>query len=100
MEQVLDGLIKDFDLTYCFIVNLLTYFAIAILTDFDINVTKWKKRIVLVIVIIVLGIICYLLGASLRVLVNSAILAPVSWSWIFKPLCIKFNIDYKNYDRN
>ena len=29
------------------------------------------------------------------ILINSAILAPVAWSWIFKPILKKIGVDYK-----
>ena len=34
--------------------------------------------------------------ATNRILLNSAILAPVFWSWIIKPICKYFKIDYKD----
>ena len=33
-----------------------------------------------------------------KVIIDSAILVPVSWSWIFKPLCGRLNIDYRKID--
>ena len=33
------------------------------------------------------------------ILINSAILAPVAWSWIFKPILKKIGVDYKKIDK-
>ena len=33
----------------------------------------------------------YYNGTSLKLVINSAILAPVFWSWILKPICKKYN---------
>ena len=30
------------------------------------------------------------------VLINSAIAAPVAWSWVFKPILNKLKLDYKS----
>ena len=46
------------------------------------------------IVILIVGTIYYYIDTPVKILVNSTILAPVSWSWVFKPLCKCFNIDY------
>ena len=37
-----------------------------------------------------------LLDYDVKTLINSAILAPVLQSWIMKPICKHFKIDYKN----
>ena len=54
------------------------------------------KRVVLVISIILISIAYKLIGYDNNIeLVNSAILAPVFWSWIAKPICSKLGINYK-----
>ena len=35
---------------------------------------------------------------DIRVLINSIILAPISWSWVFKPIAKRMNWDYKDFD--
>lgn len=35
-------------------------------------------------------------GCYNKILFNSAILSPVFWSWVIKPICKYFNIDYKD----
>ena len=59
------------------------------------ELSKWSKRKVLLIVIFSTGVVYYLIGTDNKHLINSAILAPVFWSWIMKPLCQFLNIDYK-----
>ena len=88
--------LEQFDFAYCISVNVLTYIVIKLFdSKKDKTLTIWQKRIVLLVSIVLLAIVYYFTGTDIRLLVNSAILAPVSWSWIFKPLCAKFNIDYK-----
>lgn len=100
INNVINALISQFDFTYCVIVNIMTYliinFMIKVVGD---NVVVPIKRIVLLFSIIVIAAIYYFLGTDIKVLVNSAILAPVSWSWIFKPIANKLGWDYKQIDK-
>ena len=100
INNIINALISQFDFTYCVIVNIMTYLII----NFMIKVTGGNvvvpiKRIVLLFSIIVIAAIYYFLGTDIKVLVNSAILAPVSWSWIFKPIANKLGWDYKQIDK-
>ena len=87
--------LESFDFGFCISVNVLTYVIIKILDELngDVKVSTWTKRIALLVSIIVVSIVYYVAGIELKLLVNSAILAPVFWSWIMKPLCKAFNID-------
>lgn len=97
MEQIFEYALQGFDFGYCVAINVLTYLIITAIYDIKgIVLSKWKKRIVLLICITVLSITYAFIGTDLKVLVNSSILAPVSWSWILKPICKQFNIDYKH----
>lgn len=100
LTQILDSIISNFDFTYCLIVNLLTYFTIKIIDEInkDNKVKTWTKRIVLLIFILLTGVVYYIIGKDISILINSAVLAPVTWSWIFKPICKKLGIDYKQVD--
>nr|DAM74670.1 MAG TPA: hypothetical protein [Crassvirales sp.] len=100
INNIINALISQFDFTYCVIVNIMTY----IIINFMIkvaggNVVVPIKRIVLLFSIIVIAAIYYFLGTDIKILVNSAILAPVSWSWIFKPIANKLGWDYKQIDK-
>ena len=93
ITQILNSVISQFDFTYCITVNVLTYILIRC---FSKKLSTWKKRLILLFSIISIGTIYYVEGVAVKILVNSAILAPVSWSWLFKPICKKLGIDYKN----
>ena len=95
VSDIIQTTLNSFDFGYCVVVNLLTYFIVKGFEDFKKVLTKWKKRLALLFSIIFIGVIYHMYGDDLKLIVNSAILAPVSWSWIFKPICAKFKLDYK-----
>lgn len=100
INNIINALISQFDFTYCVIVNIMTYLIINFMIKVaGGNVVVPIKRIVLLFSIIVIAAIYYFLGTDIKVLVNSAILAPVSWSWIFKPIANKLGWDYKQIDK-
>lgn len=100
INNIINVLITQFDFTYCVIVNIMTYLIINFMIKVaGGNVVVPIKRIVLVFSIIVIAAIYYFIGTDIKVLVNSAILAPVSWSWIFKPIANKLGWDYKQIDK-
>jgi hypothetical protein len=90
--------LESFDFAFCIIVNILTYFVIRIVNDNNghKDLTTWNKRIVLSLVILSMGVLYYILGNDTKTILNSAILAPVFWSWIIKPICKHFKLDYKD----
>ena len=99
ITEIVNSIIQSFDFGYCIAVNILVYLVIK---QFDKRrkkrLTTWQKRIVLVVSVILLGTIYYFSGSDMRVIANSVILAPVSWSWVFKPICAVLNVDYKKFD--
>lgn len=100
INNIINALISQFDFTYCVIVNIMTYLIINFMIKVaGSNVVVPIKRIVLLFSIIVIATIYYFLGTDIKVLVNSTILAPVSWSWIFKPIVNKLGWDYKQIDK-
>lgn len=100
INNIINALISQFDFTYCVIVNIMTYLIINfIIKVVGGNIVVPIKRIVLLFSIIVIAAIYYFLGTDIKILVNSAILAPVSWSWIFKPIANKLGWDYKQIDK-
>lgn len=94
IQTILNNTINSFDIPFCITVNIATYLLIK--TFSNINFTTWHKRIVFLIVSIVIGIFYCVNGSDYKVILNSVILAPVSWSWIFKPICAKLKIDYNS----
>lgn len=100
INNIINALISQFDFTYCVIVNIMTYLIINFMIKLaGGNIVVPIKRIVLLFSIIVIATIYYFLGTDIKVLVNSTILAPVSWSWIFKPIANKLGWDYKQIDK-
>lgn len=100
IEQIINMIIDNFDFTYCLIVNLLTYFIIKTIDylNKEKEVKTLTKKLVLIICIFLTGVVYYTLDSDIKILVNSAILAPITWSWIFKPICKKLGIDYRTID--
>ena len=98
INNIITTIISSFDFSYCISVNVLTYLIIKFIDSLNGNktVSTWSKRIVLLVVIFSTGVLYNLIGCDNKVLLNSAILAPVFWSWIIKPICKYFNIDYKD----
>lgn len=95
---IINNIINNFDFTFCIIVNISTYLIIKNIMSYkkNYNFSTWNKRIIFIIVSIIIAIIYYITNSDVKIIFNSFILAPVSWSWIFKPICKKFNIDYKD----
>lgn len=99
LTETITKVLDNFDFVYCIIVNILTYITIKIVDDMTINpISIWPKRLILILVILFTGVVYYTIDGNAKVLINSAILAPVFWSWIMKPVCQKLDIDYKQVD--
>lgn len=98
-DNIINQIINNFDFTYMLVVNVMCFMLIKIhdaLNGINKKVSTWNKRLYLAISIIVLGAIYHHAGEiKYTVLVNSAILAPVFWSWIAAPILRKFGINYK-----
>ena len=89
--------LNSFDFAYCIIVNILTYLIINIINsrNGNIDMKKWSKRMILLLCIVIVGCFYYFTGSDIKLVLNSAVIAPVFWSWIMKPICRHFKIDYK-----
>ena len=90
--------LSSFDFAYCISVNVLTYLVITTISNRNghKDLTTWSKRLILLLVICFTGGLYMLLDCDVKTLINSAILAPVFWSWIMKPICKHFKIDYRD----
>ena len=97
ISQIINTTIESFDFSFCISVNILTYFIIKLIDELNGSrkVATWTKRCVMLIVVICISIAYYVTGSNPKLIINSAILAPVFWSWIGKPICNKLNIDYR-----
>lgn len=101
IDIVIKQIINNFDFAYVFIVNVLTYILIKVVDCFngDAKVPTWLKRTILLVSIVVVTAIYLALDYDNKiVLLNSAILAPIFWSWILRPIFMKFGIGYKQVD--
>ena len=92
----------SFDFALVISINIASYIIINIVNDaLDRDISKWAKRGITCICIIALSVIYHMLGAcDDELILNSAILAPVFWSWIGKPILSKFRCDYKDFNNN
>lgn len=102
LDTIINQILNNFDFAYMLIVNVLCFILIKIhdyLNGDGRKVATWNKRLYLIISIIVIGVVYQQAGEiKTTVLVNSAILAPVFWSWIAAPILHKFGITYKQAD--
>ena len=101
IDVIVDGILSNFDFGFMFIVNVLTYIIIKVIDYFngDNKVPTWQKRCVLVISIFVMAMIYIASGYDNTImLVNSAVLAPVFWSWAVSPILKKLGVGYKDID--
>lgn len=101
IDVIVNGILSNFDFGFMFIVNVLTYIIIKVIDCFngDNKVPTWQKRCVLVISIATMAGIYIAAGYDNAImLVNSAVLAPVFWSWVVSPILKKLGIGYKDID--
>ena len=100
ISQIINTTIESFDFGFCVAVNILTYLIIKLIDELNGSrkVATWIKRSVMIITVIIISIAYYITGSNPKLIINSAILAPVFWSWIGKPICDKFNIGYRKDD--
>lgn len=101
IDVIVDGILSNFDFGFMFIVNVLTYIIIKTIDYFngDNKVPTWQKRCVLVISIAaMIGIYIAAGYDNTIILANSAILAPVFWSWVVSPILKKLGVGYKDID--
>lgn len=101
IDVIVDGILSNFDFGFMFIVNVLTYIIIKVIDYFNGNnkVPTWQKRCVLVISIFTMAMIYIASGYDNTImLVNSAVLAPVFWSWVVSPILKKLGVGYKDID--
>lgn len=101
LEEIIRTTSSSFDFGFVISVNVIAYLVISAI---DANngkapVKTWTKRLITVICGTVLGMIYFSLQlGDVKIILNSMILSFVSWSWIIKPILIKFGIDYRKLD--
>lgn len=100
ISNIINNTLNSFDIPFCITVNIATYLLIRIITNnkSTIKLNTWHKRLIFLFASIIIAIFYCLNGSDYKTILNSVILAPVSWSWIFKPICAKLKIDYNSKD--
>lgn len=101
LDIVIRQIIDNFDFAYMLCCNILCFVMIKAHDEFNgaKKVPTWNKRLYLIVSILLLGVVYYNVGeVKVTVLVNSAILAPVFWSWIAAPVLRRFGVKYKQVD--
>ena len=99
INQIIQQVINSFDFTYCVVVNALTYTLVSVLIYLcERNVSRSTKKLVLLFSIVIVSTIYYAIGVDAKLIINSSILAPISWTWIIKPILSKVGYDYKDID--
>lgn len=99
MDEIINKILNEINILYVLVVITLTYGINKVLPMIIKNkdTSKWIKRFTLVIICIIIGsIYIFVAKENIMVVFNSSILAPVIWSWIFKPIFNKIGIDYKH----
>ena len=97
-DSIIDTTLNSFDFGLIANINIATYIIVKLIDELNGNkkVSKWVKRFVLVCCIIVLSVIYHFIdGENDKLVLNSAIVSPVFWSWFGKPIFKKLGIDYK-----
>lgn len=103
IDAILDTTRESFDFGLVAAINILTYVIIKTVDDFngDKKVDIRIKRLIMIAATILISCIYYYYDwVDVKLILNSAILAPVAWSWIGKPICNKLGIDYKTDGSN
>lgn len=95
MEEILSQLISNYNFTFILSINIISYLFIQLFNKNSIA-KKGIKILITVLVAIAMAILYHFISdTSTEVLINSAILAPLAWDWVFKPILNKLGIDYK-----
>lgn len=99
VEEFINIFTSNFDIPYMLSVNVLTYTIVKLLDELNgkKKINTWIKRLIMIISSAILITLYNIYGnyENLIILINSSIIAPVSWSWIFKPILKKLKLDYK-----
>lgn len=97
IDEIINYTILNFNFGIIISINVLAYIIIQGLNYFTKNALDKGYKILITIACSIALFLLYghISDIETDVLVNSTIIAPVTWDWIIKPLFKKFNIDYK-----
>lgn len=96
MEQLISQLISNYNFNLILSINIISYLIIQLVHKIMFT-PKGIKILITIIVSIATGVLYHFISdTSTEVLVNSIILAPLAWDWVFKPILNKIGVDYKD----
>lgn len=98
IDMIISNFQQNFDIAFIISVNVLTYIIIRCTDGInkDKSVSTWYKRLIAIISSIILAVLYFDCGYdNIFKLINSTIIAPVTWSWILKPIAQILKMDYK-----
>lgn len=101
IDSIFNNTISQFDFGYILTINIATYIFIQVWDNLngDKLLTTWQKRLMLLLAILIVGgVYKFAHYPNDIVLLNSTIFAPVSWSWLLKPILTKLGVGYKKLD--
>lgn len=102
IQLIIEKLMENFDFPYMLTVVVLTYILVKIWDRIngDNPVKSIYKKLTLLFSIVFIGGIYILLNYENKIaLLNSAILAPIFWNYVIKPIFKLLKIDYKSIDK-
>lgn len=97
LNNIIETTINSFDFSFCISCNVLIYLVIGCVNDARNGspVKEWTKRLITLIVTAIMGVVYCYQETDCKIVLNSAIITPVFWSWILKPI-----LKYAGYDYN
>ena len=101
ITNIANAMFSQFDFGYMLTINVATYLMIKIwdILNGDKLLNTWQKRMVLLLAIFITTAV-YVMAhyPNHIILFNSAIVSPVFWSWVLRPVLTKLGIGYKQVD--
>ncbi len=98
-DIIINSMINNFDFAYMLLINITVYLILKYIDKLNKEkpITTWHKQIVTAVAVIAWFTIYKLYGDSSTItLINSSLLALVSWDYLFKPILKFLNLDYKS----
>ena len=99
--DIVNRILENFDFSYMLTINILTYIIIKVIdyANGEKILSRLMKRVCLCSAILFMSVIYWCLGYENYItLVNSAIAAPVFYSWCLKPILKFYKIGYNDID--
>ena len=101
IDNIINGLISQFDFAYMLGINIITYIFFQVWDNINGEkfLTTLQKRLMMLLATII-SLVSYKICHydNNLILFNSTIAAPEFWSWVLKPILDKFGVGYKKLD--